>query len=86
MILVDGSQMLITCASNARMPTAGFVVMTRHVIHVKKVSGMMSTYVRHVQQNVNNVKINTYAPTARKDTFLRMICALRVTRVVMNAW
>ena len=85
MILVDGSQMLITCASNARIPTAEFVVMTRHVIHVKKVSITMSTYARHVPQNANNVLINTHAPTARKDTFLRMICALRVTKVVMNA-
>ena len=86
MILVDGSQMLITCASNAKIPTAEFVVMTRHVILVKKVSITMSTYVRHVPQNANNVLINTHAPTARKDTFLRMICALRVTRVVINAW
>ena len=84
MILVDGSQMMITCASNAKIPTAGFVVMTKLAIHVKKVSITMSTYVRHVPQNANNVKINTYAPTARKDTFSRMICALRVTRVVMN--
>ncbi len=76
--------MLITCASNARIPTAEFVVMTRHVILVKKVSITMSTYVRHVPQNANNALINTHAPTARKDTFLRTICALRVTRVVMN--
>ncbi len=54
--------------------------------NVKMVSGMMSTFVKLVQQNVKLVKINTYATTARKDTFSRMTCALRVTRVVMNVW
>ena len=86
MILVDGSQMMITCASNARIPTAEFVVMTKLATHVKKVSITMSTYARNVPQNASNVLINTHAPTARKDTFLRMTCALRVTRAVMNVW
>jgi hypothetical protein len=78
--------MLLKSASDVKTPTAKFVLMTKHVTHVNYLSITMSMFVRLAPQNANNVLMNSRVPTVRLDTFLRMICALRVTRVVMNVW